>query len=143
MTGQLREIIFEHRAQDDVRARPFRRQKFFAMSAASFFGLAGKLAFPGVAEADHNPSDCPAPRGDTTPCVGRRICDCCVWGPGCTCCSGLCSPSNPDPSGQVGCPYDNSCWITCYQNRTWKCCDFIQCGHQCICRLYLGDYCNW
>lgn len=139
MTAQVREIIFE-RVRDYNQPPRIKRAKFLRMSAVAFFGLAGRVAFPSDAEANHAGS---CPEGSTAPCIGRRICDCCVWGPGCTCCDGLCTPSHNDPSGNLNCPYDNACWIGCAENRTWKCCDFVQCSHQCICRLYLGDYCNW
>jgi hypothetical protein len=134
MTEHLRELLFEPRSLEQT---PLRRSRFLTMSAAAFFGLAGKLVFAEEAQSTTCPCDY-----NTFPCVGCRVCNCCVWGPGCTCCNGLCTPSNPPPDPIVGCPYPNSCWETCADGHWWKCCDFIQCNRQCICKLYLGGSCS-
>jgi hypothetical protein len=99
------------------------RQRFLTVSAAAFFGLAGKALFPGSAQAYHT---CGFP-----PCSGGYCCDCCVAGPGCTCCQGL------DYHNHI----TSACWVCCYGGHKWKCCDFWQSSQECVCRLYLGDPC--
>jgi hypothetical protein len=98
------------------------RQRFLTMTAAAFFGLAGKALFPGSAQAYFS---CGFP-----PCSGAYCCDCCVWGPGCTCCDGLNYRY-----------HSSACWTGCYGGHWWKCCDFWQSGQECLCRLYLGGNC--
>lgn len=99
------------------------RQKFLTVTAATFFGLAGKGLFPDSAKAYFS---CGFP-----PCSGSYCCDCCVWGPGCTCCNGLDYTYHPS----------SACWTNCYGGGWWKCCDFWQNGVSCVCRLYLGGSC--
>lgn len=117
MTERLRELVFDN---DLLEGSRIARRRFLTVSAAAFFGLAGKMMFPEVAHAS-----CSFP-----PCSGPRCCDCCVWGPGCTCCDGLYTGV-----------YDNACWTCCYGGHWWKCCDFWQYGSLCLCKLYLGGSC--
>jgi hypothetical protein len=98
------------------------RQRFLTVTAAAFFGLAGKALFPGSAQAVHS---CGFP-----PCSGGYCCDCCVAGPGCTCCDVLSYRHHA-----------SACWACCYGGHMWKCCDFLQNGTECICRQYLGTAC--
>jgi hypothetical protein len=134
MTEILRERLFQSRKSerptpaDAEQALPsappdqeLARRRFVALAGAAFFGLALKMTFPQIASATCTPF----------PCDGPRCCDCCVWGPGCTCCNGLNHGVWP-----------NACWVTCapdcYQ---YKCCDFNQYGGICICKLFLGTTC--
>lgn len=110
--------------------RPLRRQRFLTVAGAALFGFATKMVLAEQAQALHEPP--------YAGCFGCNMCDCCVWGPGCTCCSG------DGPCYNCGCPTNPSsaCWYSCVSGSYWKCCDFKQWNGSyyqcCICRQYIG-----
>jgi hypothetical protein len=107
--------------------KPMKRSRFLAAAGATVFGFATKMVIADQAQATHE-----APYAG---CYGCNMCDCCVSGPGCSCCDGN------GPCYNCGCPTNPSsaCWYSCVSGNLWKCCDFHQGGVCCICRQYIGS----
>lgn len=112
------------------------RSRFLGWLGAGIFGAAVGAVLPSVAEASSTavaPSTC----GTTLyPCGGFPLCS-----GGCTgCCRNDISYCDPHCSGHyLGCESGTTCWYTCYNGRTHKCCD-CQCTgcDPCICHFILG-----
>lgn len=101
------------------------RSKFVRLLAAGLFGTAMSLFLPSPARASCEPWPC--------------------WG-FCECPSGCCTSTNTwrctgncSYAGDVGCPSDASCWVTCISANLYKCCDCERdSGGYCICTGWYG-----
>ena len=120
-------------ALDDPRLRQVRfgRNKMLRLLGAGLAGVATSVAARSPAYAWHGATP--------TYCYGYGVCHCCS---GSNCCASNCVGH----SHSHGCHSGGQCWSVskyvgggCYN--IYRCCDWHEGSHYCICRAYTGRVC--